>query len=453
LATASAWAEDGGCVVIYDLASRSGHRLAGEGSYGLAFSPDSQLLGLSGNEVDPPRLIEAATGRQRFAFEQHPGQAYAVAFAPDGKTLATGGNDRTVRCYDARTGEEHASYADAGPVFAVGFSPDGKTIASAGYDGTITVRDAAPVPDNLVLPGAGAMVAFSPDGKTFATTGAAALKLWDVSTWKETAAIPFAHPKEPAESLAFAHDGKTLAVAHYHTLKVFEVAPTRERASLLGDRVFWNVAFSPDDKTLASANAWLPYVSLRDPTTLREQARLAPDTRAWARIATFSPDGKLVATGSQFGILKLFDAATGQERAILQPGEHGGDWIFCAAFSPGGRLLASGDRQGIIKIWDVATGEPRTVLKGHTDAVYALVFTGDDSTLATGGNDKTVKLWDVATGQERITLKGFKAAVRSLAFAPDGTLLAAGSWDGTVRVWRSAADPEALARRADDPAN
>jgi WD40 repeat protein len=451
LATASAWGDDNGDVKIWDLASRSSRRLPGTGAYELTFSPDGQSLAAGGNESGL-RLFDVATGRQRTALEGPKGVVMSVAFAPDGKTLASGGNDRTVRLWDAGTWQLRTSYADSSPVYAVRFSPDGRVLAAAGYDGTVTFRDTATARDELVLPGAGAFVAFSPDGKTLASAGPEALKLWDVrapgGSWKETA-LRFEGGTDPAEALAFAHDGQTLAVARGHTLKLFDVAPARERVSVTGATVFWSAAFSPDDKTLASASAVVPVVSLRDSSTLQVRATLAPDPVAWARIAGFSPDGTTLATGGQFAVLKLFDGATGRDRATLQPSAGGGmDWVFCVAFSPDGKLLASGDGQGTVKLWDVAAEKLCTTLKGHTDGVFALAFTADGRTLATGGDDRTVKLWDAATGQERITLRGFKAAVRSLAFSPDGTLLAAGSWDATVQVWQAAREPEALARKA-----
>ncbi len=449
LAAAVPWGPDDGKIQIWDWANRTVCATCKlTGAYCVAFSPDGQRIA-AGGDSGSLRLFEATTGRLCASFQGHIGTVFSVAFAPDGKTLASAGNDRTVRLWEADTGQLRICYADSGPVYAVAFSPDGQVLASAGHEATINFWDVTPAREELILPGGGAFVAFSPDGKLLASAGSEALKLWDVATWKATT-LPFRGGGDPSESLAFSHDGKTLAVARGHTLKLFEVMPIRERTSHDGPTVFWSVAFSPDDKTLASASYRVSGISLWDLAAQQVRTTLTPDPAAWVRIAAFSPDGMTLATGSQFGVLKLFDLVTGQERTTLQPGEREGtDWVFCVAFSPDGSLLASGDRRGIVKLWDLATGKLRATLKGHTDAVFSLAFTSDGRTLATGGDDMTVKLWDVVTGQERMTLKGFKSAVRSLAFAPDDTLLAAGSWDGTVRVWCAAADAEALARRAD----
>jgi WD40 repeat protein len=81
------------------------------------------------------------------------------------------------------------------------------------------------------------------------------------------------------------------------------------------------------------------------------------------------------------------------------------------AFSPDGRLLASGSADNTIKLWDVATGSEVRTLTGHTDDVNSVAFSPDGRLLASGpwdktGWDKTIKLWDVATGSEVRTLTG-----------------------------------------------
>jgi WD40 repeat protein/serine/threonine protein kinase len=456
LASASAWGPDNGDVKIWDLASRPPRLIVSlprPGAYDVAFSPDGRKVATSGNDKEnAPGLYDVATGRPCVSFQGQSGLVYAVGLAPDGKTLASGGSDRTVRLWDTRTGQQRACYADPGPVQAVRFHPGGKLLASAGPEGTITLRDVAPAGDDLALAGAGACVAFSPDGRTLASAGSEALKLWEVTTWKERRALRFEGAAQPAESLAYSHDGKSLAVARGRTLKLFDVKPAQERDSCDGTTVVWHVAFSPDDSTLVSAQWGVPAVTLWDTEPLQVRTTLTPHPRGWARVAAFSPDGRVLATGSQFGVLKLWDAATGEERAELQPSDRGMNWVFCVAFSPDGKLLASGDRWGTVKLWDVSARKLRLTLEGHTQAVLALAFTPDGRTLAVGGEEKTVKLWDVTTGQERMTLKGFKDSVRSLAFAPDSSLLAAGSWDGTVRVWQAATEAVALARKELGPA-
>jgi WD40 repeat protein len=111
--------------------------------------------------------------------------------------------------------------------------------------------------------------------------------------------------------------------------------------------------------------------------------------------------------------------------------------------------LASGSYDKTVKLWDVATGKERATLKGHEGAVYAVAFAPDGDTLASGSFDTTVRLWETKTGKGYATLRGHAGYVWSLAFAPNGKCLAAGSgvWhenpgkpgdghgDGDVKVW------------------
>jgi WD40 repeat protein len=66
------------------------------------------------------------------------------------------------------------------------------------------------------------------------------------------------------------------------------------------------------------------------------------------------------------------------------------------AFSPDGRLLASGSADNTIKLWEVASGSEVRTLTGHTYLVWSVAFSPDGRLLASGSGDNTIKLWDIS---------------------------------------------------------
>jgi WD40 repeat protein len=112
------------------------------------------------------------------------------------------------------------------------------------------------------------------------------------------------------------------------------------------------------------------------------------------------------------------------------------DQVSSVAFSPDGKMIASGSWDKTIKLWDAQTGDLKRTLMGHTEDVQSVAFSPDGKIIASGSRDKTVKLWDVKSGELKQTLDNLDG-VRAVAFSPDGSLLAAGCYDAQVRIWNA----------------
>ncbi|PYS77148.1 MAG: hypothetical protein DMF66_10875, partial [Acidobacteria bacterium] len=201
------------------------------------------------------------------------------------------------------------------------------------------------------------------------------------------------------------------------------------------------LAFSPDARLVASGSADNT-ARLWDAETGRELRRLAGHA-GYVRAVAFSPDGRTLASGSTDGTVRVWDVATGAEVKTLA----GAGSVVSLAFSPDGHALAAGTMEKTIKLFDANSWVESRTLAGHQNQVTSLAFGAGGRTLASGCKDGSVKLWDVSTGRELRALAGHAGLVKSVAFSPDGQLLASASFDGTVKLWKTADGSEARTLR------
>jgi WD40 repeat protein len=323
----------------------------------------------------------------------HTTRAYSVAFSRDGKILASASWDGTIKLWDTRSGRELRTLAGHGwGVYKAVFSPDGKQLASASRDGTVKIWDVATgankrtlVADSLAVKS----VAWSPDGKVLASSGnEGVVKLWDAASGKELRMLKHAW-----------RDGQVGLTSC--------------------------VLFSPDGKTLAARN-WDGTVSLFEVSTGRESHSLAVvDPIATEKIA-FSHDGRLIAAADEGTKVKFWDVASGQlVRTLVSPPAAGVTiQIVSLTFSPDGRILATGEARiddarreyyGVVKLWDLRAARVNHEAVAHAMEPDSLAFSPDGRLLATSGADGGVKLWDAALKEVKtlsvspLAAKGLKA--------------------------------------------
>ena len=106
---------------------------------------------------------------------------------------------------------------------------------------------------------------------------------------------------------------------------------------------------------------------------------------------SFTSDGKtLVSFNRDDKTAKLWDVNTGQERCTFN--EHS-DEVRSVAFSPDNRILVSGSHDQTIKLWNLESGDVISTLSDHTAAVKSVISSPDGQMFVSGGSDQTIRIW------------------------------------------------------------
>ena len=415
-----------------------------------AVSPDGKTIA-SGSADRTIRLWDAQTGQMRRILKGHDADVGLVAFLPGGKAIVSGSTDGVVKQWDARTGAEQRTWTNLAAHESdngMALSADGRTLAIA-HTRTVKVWDLpGGTPRASITWGEDLnwlfiyKVVLSPDGNTVGVTGEykqndvnmSVVALWDVPSGKLLRTL--SNPGGGVYSWAFSPDGRTLAASNTeNAVLLWDVATGELRHTLKtpGPGGIWALAFSPDGQTVASGHQMGPsQVNLWDVRT-GERKRTIPARDVAVYALAFSPDGRLLNGGGLDQTVKVWDAGSGELRRVLGRTE-----TLASAVSPDGTLVAGAaggaDAEDAIRIWNTRTGEQGRVLEGH-GGITVLSWSPDGKTLASGSIVNTVMLWDAATGRPLRTLTGHEGAVWDLDFSPDGKTLATSSFDKTVRLW------------------
>jgi WD40 repeat protein len=339
---------------------------------------------------------------------------------------------------------ESTEYDNSDRILQLAISADGSKMASTSWGRVVTLWDiktrrpiGAPIEP---LKNWGELT-INPDLTTLAVNADSGILLWDIRSRKAVSLS--SETLGDGGTLAFSPDGKLLATGSRDgILSLWDVA-TRERigepltssnahgdpakGELVSVSPFSFLAFTPDGSMVqAGSKFW--NLKTRQPVNLKMEG-----TRTFAiadlRRETFA--GITMA-----GDIILWNAKNGEEIATRH--EKTGDCCFdrTLAISRDGRVIATGTQDGRIRLWDVSQLLLRATINAHSGAVNDLAFTRDGAALVSAGDDGTLALWDITMQHSpgRYIKLSRSTRIGAAAFSPDSRTLAA-SVDGSVRLW------------------
>jgi WD40 repeat protein len=306
----------------------------------------------------PPNLI----------IRGHTDEVSCATFSCDGKQIVSGSEDRTIRVWDAQTGNPVL-----GPlkmhtrgVYSVAFSPNGRRFASGSRDKTILV--------------------------------------WHALTGKVVAG-PFKGHTFPIRSLCFSPDGKRIASGSVdNTVRIWDAQTGNPLAGPLSGHTDWviSVAFSGDGALIASGS---DDQTVRVWDAISGRLVLGPlrGHNYSVYFVAFSPDSKRIVSASLFGNVCVWNADTGARVSgpSLRHAEGALAVVFApkssyCAVSPGGRWIAAYTNifRRTVRVWDSKTGQVMASesLEGHTNYINSITFSPDGRRVLTASYDKTIRV-------------------------------------------------------------
>lgn len=299
----------------------------------------------------------------------HTSMLWASEFSPDGKSIVTSSSDKTVRVWNAASGEQLLilkGHQDA--VRFASFSPDSKEIASLSWDNVV--------------------------------------KIWDSSTGelKNT----FIGDQNTTCSLSYSPDGGKIAIGNGGGYIIVRDAKSGHIMSSFKGHMnhVWSVCYSHDGKQLVSSSSD-GSVKIWNTETGKEEKTINNKTsRIWH--VSYSPDDSRIIYVAD-SVFKVLDARTS---IVLKVYKGHAGLVTNAKFSHDGKRIVSSSDDKTVKIWDAQTGELIKTLNGHKDATWDASFSPDDKMIVSCSNDNSARVWDLTINEPSYLIRLNKEPIK-----------------------------------------
>lgn len=407
----------------------------GEAVRCVALSRDGKLLATGGDDKTL-RLFDAASGKLLRKVENLPAAVQAVAISPDGTLAAAADAAGTITVWKTVDATESARLkGHNGAVAAIAWHPKAAQLASAGTDGTIRIADVPSEPDKARVlmghQGAVTSLAWTPDGAQLLSGGAdRSVRLWNAANGQ--AVRTYAGHAEAVTAVAVTADGATaIASGVDKTVRLWTLANAAAGAVLTNPAAVRCVSVSSDGKRIAAAGDDYS-VHVWDVATAKVLQQLPGHTAAVLGVA-LSAEGNVVVSCSADKTVRRSQVA-GQQVIVAHQGKAND-----VAVSADGATIATAGDDNAVKLWD-SQGRLLRQLAGSSTPLARVAFSKDGKLVAAGGDPlltaKDLLLWKVADGA-LVSKTTLPAAVTAIGFSDDSQSVAAAASDNHVRLYQT----------------
>ncbi|MFO1065520.1 MAG: protein kinase [Pirellulales bacterium] len=428
--------------------------------HALAFSPNGQLIAAACQD-GRVRVWRVSSGRLAATFADDDAEftddrsdgtkvlppLYAVAFSADGKFIAFGGQGQQIRLFDVARKRRLFSGSLAADIHSIAPHPNQPLFAVAVFTGSVFVVDAAMENNsNTVYPpvefkfGRTVLnsVAWSPEGSQFAAGGDnSAAVIMDLETQQKKGA-PL-RSQQNITDIAFSRS-HVATCSRDGSIRIWGTAdrgrattPIEHPTEGPGDGAAaisssGTLAVCSSTRQSATNDKKTTEIVVSDGRSGKELNRFSVPTGL--QCIMFSWDEKMLLTGCNDGVLRVFDLESGS--TLHEQAAHG---TAITAIDSLKAEAATGGNDHVVRRWDLHTAQQIGNDIATTGAVHAVSYSPDGKMIAIACEGADVRLWETGSNKFQFKLDGLTSDPLFVSFSPNSRYAAVGLQNGSVLIW------------------